>query len=129
MACHEVAMWEADGPRAPHASREQDGDRPDDGHSRSTVIGQSTWVKDAFTYDGLGRQRTHRRNTYVDSTVYDLAGNVTRTRSAANGVVTQQFDALNRLSQRLVDSISVPQQRCASYVAGPITDPRRSRVS
>ena len=48
---------------------------------------------------------------------------MTRTRSAANGVVTQQFDALNRLTQRLVDSISVPQQRCASYVAGPITNP------
>jgi RHS repeat-associated protein len=80
-------------------------------------------VTEGWSYDAIGRVRSHSRNTSTDSTFYDPAGNVTRTKTMAGGGVTQTFDILNRVSQRTVAARTYAQQRCQGLMAGPITDP------
>lgn len=78
-------------------------------------------VSETWTYDPAGRAMLHHRNTAVDTTVYDAAGNVTRTATSGGRGTSQSYDALNRLVRRIADSVSTARETCGALMAGPIT--------
>ena len=72
---------------------------PDDAHLDSVVT--------RFAYDGAGRKvRETAPDGQKDTTAYDPAGNITWTRSRRGIQSWMQYDALNRITRRIVDSVS-----------------------
>jgi RHS repeat-associated protein len=80
---------------------------------------------ETWSYDAAGRVRFHGGNGKTDSTYYDPAGNVTRVAIASGGGYaggfSQQFDALNRRTQRSVAAHTYPLQKCVGFKPGPLT--------
>ena len=67
----------------------------------------------SWTYDAAGRRRSEDSNGSADTTTYDAAGNVTAVRPKPrptamgfNGTITMEYDVLNRLTKRIVPSVS-----------------------
>ena len=66
-----------------------------------------------FTYDAAHRRRSHiQSGSSRDSTWYDAAGNPIGQRTGRGKVITQAYDALNQLVQRIVPGDSVAQETC-----------------
>ncbi len=66
----------------------------------------STSLASTWTYDAASRVRTETRpGGGVDSTSYDPAGNVTRVRTRRNYAIVSAYDALNRLTSRVVPAV------------------------
>lgn len=84
---------------------------------------------DSMVYDPLGRMVRRRVPGYgaaYDSTVYDLAGNVVATRSRRGLWVRMDYDALNRLTQRITDPVAYPSRTdlgLSRYTAGGLVEP------
>jgi RHS repeat-associated protein len=90
--------------------------------SRSTPWSDAE-ITDRLAYDAAGRLRKRDIGSGPDSMVYDPAGNMISMLSRSGLWVTQSYDALNRLVQRVVPERKYASQRCTGYSPGPISGP------
>jgi RHS repeat-associated protein len=88
--------------------------------SRSTPWSDAE-LTDRLKYDAAGRLRSRDIGSGPDSMVYDPAGNMIMARYRSGLSVTQSYDAVSRLLQRVVPEEKYPKQRCTGYSAGPIS--------
>ncbi len=73
------------------------------------------------TYDRANRVLTKRVGSGPTGFVYDAAGNVISESYRNGGTVSAQFDALNRLVQRVVPRAAYPRTDCTGHANGPVT--------
>jgi RHS repeat-associated protein len=78
-------------------------------------------VSDELTYDAAGRLRKRVIGSGPDSMVYDPAGNMIAALQQSGFWVTESYDALNRVAQRVVPERKYPSQRCTGFSAGPLS--------
>jgi RHS repeat-associated protein len=78
-------------------------------------------ITEQFSYDAAGRLRKRLIGSGPDSMVYDPAGNMISSLSRSGFWITQSYDALNRLVQRVVPERKYASQRCTGYSPGPIS--------
>ena len=65
----------------------------------------------SWTYDNADRRITERApDGAVDSTIYDLGGNVVRTHTRRGYDITVQYDSLNRVTTRIRPAVTYAQQ-------------------
>lgn len=77
----------------------------------------STAVTTSYTYDLLNRKRTETAHGFTQQWDYDPAGNVTRTVSRRQHVLTMAYDALNRVVSRTSGAVIYPVERCHGCVS------------
>ncbi|HJP59598.1 MAG TPA: RHS repeat-associated core domain-containing protein, partial [Gemmatimonadaceae bacterium] len=87
----------------------------------STPSPFSIGVSETLKYDAAGRLRGRNIGTGPDSMVYDPAGNMITARYRSGLWITQSYDALNRLTQRVVPQRVHAKERCENYPAGPLS--------
>lgn len=73
----------------------------------------------SWTYDAARRVRTRSVVIGVDSFFYDPAGLEIKRRTARGHVITKQYDALGRLTARVIPGIRAAQQTCGSCAGIP----------
>jgi len=80
-------------------------------------------VRDSRSYDQANRLVGKFLGSGPSSINYDPAGNAIG-QGYRNGVeVTQTFDALDRLTQRVIPQVDEGQSNCAGHIRDPMTDP------
>lgn len=76
-------------------------------------------VSTSWRYDIAGRRVAEVNGPGVDSTFYDPAGNPVAHRTRRGSVIAMQYDALGRLTQRVLPSVTYDRVSCIPY-AQPI---------
>ncbi len=69
-------------------------------------------VGSEWRYDAANRKVVEVSGTGMDSTVYDPAGNPVEQRTKRGAVITLRYDALGRLTQRIVPGITYDRVAC-----------------
>jgi RHS repeat-associated protein len=78
-------------------------------------------MRDTYTYDNLGRRTSHAiAQGPWENTTYDLDGNVV-TMARPSGTLTMSYDALDRLTMRVMPARRYGQQHCEGFAPGPQT--------
>ena len=107
-----------------------------DGEGNVTLV--DSWTAPAHTidlelldfrkYDTANRLLTRRLGSDATSFNYDPAGNAIGLGFTNGAVVTQTFDVLNRLVNRVIPSVDYAQTTCDAHqgVNGPLTSPQCS---
>ncbi|HEX6912946.1 MAG TPA: hypothetical protein VF142_21230, partial [Longimicrobium sp.] len=65
-----------------------------------------------WRYDAAGRKVVEVSGTGMDSTTFDPAGNAVEQRTKRGAVITLRYDALGRLTQRIVPGITYDRVSC-----------------
>jgi len=73
---------------------------------------------DIRTYDWIGRPKTQRLGSGPASVTYDEAGNVVSEQTRNAHTITSTYDAANRLTRRIVPSVSYAQESCSDFHRG-----------
>ena len=78
-------------------------------------------MQDTYSYDNLGRKTSHAiAHGPWENFTLDPNGNVT-TSARASGTLTMQYDALDRLTMRIMPARRYGQQHCEGFGPGPHT--------
>lgn len=85
-------------------------------------------VNESLKYDNANRLVRRSLGTGPDSIVYDPAGNATALRHKSGVWVPQRFDALNRVTLRVVPQRDYSQNLCAGIPNGPLSLPGNCNV-
>jgi YD repeat-containing protein len=80
-------------------------------------------IRTTWTYDAAGRALTEKApDGSVESRQYDHAGNATQITTRRGHVITMAYDALNRLTKRVVPADTFAKRRGHSCVANGVPD-------
>ncbi|WP_461415291.1 RHS repeat domain-containing protein [Gemmatimonas sp.] len=98
-----------------------------EGNRTAVISSASAYVTNVGTDENIVYDRAHRPTAITtgqgtQNLTYDPAGNVTTHVYASGASVTQTFDALNRLTQRVLPAVDEIQRRCTGFPNGPISD-------
>jgi len=98
-----------------------------EGNRTAVISSTSAFVTNVSTDESTMYDRAHRPTSITtglgtQTFTYDPAGNVTAHGYASGASVSQTYDALNRLTRRVLPAVDEIQRRCQGFPSGPLSD-------